>query len=150
MNALEMLLQRIRAPGALAPAGSDGLTRISAGQGLLQPQGMPSPEMLAALAARQRNWEAQQDSPAYDEGEIMAPEPWWNEALGPEKHLFDEAQRNERLVRDLGDVGDVATSSTQAVPEGSYLSSRPVGMSPFASPLNQLMQLGRRAPLSMY
>lgn len=127
-----------------------GFTQISAGQGLLPPQGIPSPEALAALAARQRNWEAQQDSPVYGEGEVMGPNPTQTMGeLGERTLPLDSPQRRENALfggRDaLLDMGN-----WPVLREGEYISNQPLGQSPFASPLNQLMQLGRRAPLSMY
>jgi hypothetical protein len=142
MNVLELLqayLQRAQA--------GDGTVfdRIAMrGPPATSQQDMPS---LQELMQQQRAWEARNQSPAYGEGEIMAPQQWWNPATDPEKHLFDQPQRNENLVSDLGDVRDILKNSTQAVREGSYLSGRPEGVSPFASPLNQLLQ---RGPFALY
>jgi hypothetical protein len=135
--------------------GPYGATRISAGQGLPRggppsPQAVPSPEVLAALAARQREWQAQQPQ-GYAEGQIMAPEQWWNEAMGGQLRRLGP-QREERLQFDrrqaLGlDNPDTENPWLQAMPEGGVWSSRPPDISPFASPLNQLM---RRLPYGQY
>jgi hypothetical protein len=156
MNVLDMLKYRLAPPGAgTQPA-------------------MPSPQEMAALRQRQQAWEAQQQQqlsalpeavrrniltqPGYGEGQIMAPSPWYNPAFNEEPWRAPNSpeRRESRLSHDRSQALGIPSIDPSddprfhALPEGDVWSSRPSDVSPFASPLNQLMQLGRRAPLSMY
>jgi hypothetical protein len=133
-----------------------GATRISAGQGLLRggqptPQAMPSPEV---LAARQRAWQAQQPQ-GYPEGQVIP---------GPRNPLMEQEaaagafagpQRERTLMLDLAEAlglsdpyGDPwKDPRARAMPEGGMWSSRPADASPYASPLNQMLQ---RPPFGQY
>jgi len=93
--------------------------------------------------------------PSYAEGEtIPVPAGRYQSPDNPlfqqEWGAFQGRQREDRLNEDL-DFGEYLRQRGQlAWPENSLPSGRPQGQSPFASPLNQLLKLGRRAPLSMY
>lgn len=95
------------------------------------------------------------NQPSYGEGEIMAPGQWWNPAESDVLRMIGP-QREDRLAFDRGQAQGILNPYVEddplsrAMPEGGTWSSRPAGTSPFASPLNQLLQLGRRAPLAMY
>jgi hypothetical protein len=72
--------------------------------------------------------------------------------------VFEGPQRDQQLPFNRAEVLGLSNPYSdpwgdlwaRAVPEGGMWSSRAPGQSPFASPLNQFLQLGRRAPLSMY
>jgi hypothetical protein len=72
--------------------------------------------------------------------------------------VFAGPQRENELVYDrsqaLGLLNPYVSEDREprawALPEGDVWSSRPPDVSPYASPLNQMMQLGRRAPLALY
>jgi len=129
----------------------------------------PSPDILAQM---QQWWDQTQappqqiaalpevvqrsirEQPSYGEGEVMAPMQWWNPAEGSQLQMSGP-QREDRLIFDRREALGIPNPDTedpwaQAQPEGGVWSSRPSGVSPFASPLNQLMQQGRRLPWSLY
>lgn len=103
-------------------------------------------------------WDSILNKPTYGEGQVIP---------GPRNPLMEQEaaagafrgpQRENELLYDrsqaLGllnpSVSEDQEPRSWALPEGDVWSSRPPGASPYASPLNQMMQLGRRAPLSMY
>jgi hypothetical protein len=143
MNALEMLLQRIQAPGS-GPASQAGdmawLERALQGGAALQqpalPEGLPDVVRQSIL-----------NQPSYGESSVI-PGPY-NPLLEQEMPARFGPQRDEQLRQGLNDVRNMG-DEVQAIPEGWGLTSRPAGQSPFASPLNQLMQQGRRLPFALY
>lgn len=94
----------------------------------------------------------------YGEGEIMAPEPNYNPAFNEEpwRAPGSPEKRETPLMFDRSEALMIPNTSMprnpweRDMPEGGIWSSRPSNVSPFASPLNQLMTLGRKAPLAMY
>jgi hypothetical protein len=138
MNVLDMLKYRL-APGDRTPFDPMEQEMMRFGQQRLPP-GLP-------LGVQ----DSIRNRPSYGEGEIMAPQRWWIPALGGQVQK-QGPQREERLLLDRGEA--IGTSPVppglRDLPEGGVWSSRPSWESPYASPLNQLMQLGRKAPLSMY
>lgn len=117
-------------PGGPSMAGLDPVTldmiRGSLGQQL--PPGLP-----LVVQDQIRN------QPSYGEGEIMAPERWWNPALGGQDQRSGP-QREDRLLFDRQEaLGIPGTSDawSWARPEGGVWSSRPPGVSPYASPPSQ-------------
>jgi hypothetical protein len=136
--------------GTLQPAPSEADRR-------LQAMGQNLPEYLP-----EQVWSSILNKPMYDEGSVIpfSPNasstryqtegsPLFQQELQA-RPQFGGPQREQALVNDIG-LGDyIKREGVWAAPEADIWSSRPPGQSPFASPLNQLMQLGRRAPLSMY
>jgi hypothetical protein len=132
--------------GTLQPAPSEADRR-------LQAMGQNLPEYLP-----EQVWNSILNKPMYDEGTripgprnpLMEQEAAAGSFSGPQRDQQLPFNRAEALgiVNPNGDPWN--DLSSRAVPEGGMWSTRPPGQSPFASPLNQLMQLGRRAPLSMY
>jgi hypothetical protein len=80
--------------------------------------------------------------PSYAEGDIKAPLPYWNPALDPERHLFTGPQRSD-LLNELW-------FNRFLKGQGASPIDRPPEQSLFANPLNQFLQMGPSAPLSMY
>jgi hypothetical protein len=94
-------------------------------------------------------WDSLLNKRTYGEGEVIPgnrvpPRP--PETILPSGH---PDAREFQLNRDIG-FGNYLRQGTWPMEEGDFGTMRPPGQSPFASPLNQLMQLGRRAPLAMY
>ena len=89
------------------------------------------------------------NQPSYGEGMVIpgAPNPLMEQEAAT--GVFAGPQREDPLVQALNDIRNM-NRTEQAIPEGWGLTSRPAGQSPFASPLNQLMQQGRRLPFSLY
>jgi hypothetical protein len=86
--------------------------------------------------------------PSYAEGQIMAPEQWWNQAMGGQLQMMGP-QRENRLMFDRNEALGIPNQDTVnpwswAMPEGGMWSSRPPGVSPYASPP------GRGFPLGLY
>jgi len=135
MSALDMLKLRLGQPGQSIP------------------QVMPSPEVLAALAERQRAWQMQ--TPSYGEGEVI---PGSRNPLMEQEDAsgaFAAPQREERLMFDraealglLNPYGDPwQDPRARALPEGGAWASRPPDVPPYSSPLNQMLQ---RPPFGLY
>jgi hypothetical protein len=145
MNVLDMLKYRLsagdRGTSQLDPVVQD-MIRGNLGRSL--PPGLP-------LGVQ----DSIRNRPSYGEGEIMAPEPWWIPSLGGQMQK-EGPQRENTLLFDrqealrIPNPGVPVDPWSKDQPEGGVWSSRPPGVSPYASPLNQLMELGRRAPLSLY
>lgn len=88
---------------------------------------------------------------SYGEGQVMAPEQWWNPAEGGQLQQLG-LQREDRLQFDRREALGIPNPDTQnpwsqAMPEGGVWSSRPPEVSPFASPSNQPLQ---RPPFGLY
>jgi hypothetical protein len=126
----------------------------------------PSPELLAQM---QQWWDQTQapqqqiaalpeavqrsirEQPSYGEGEIMAPHPWYNPAIEEHERILpleSPERRENALNNELGFSNYMRRESPWAAPEGGVATSMPPGQSPFASPLNQLLQ--RRGPFALY
>ena len=152
ISVLDMLRSRLGGGGSYAPAEGemslDELNRMI---------GAPS-----SRAAELPTWlpETVRNSilfgQSYGEGRtIPGPD---NPLMEQELSAFAGPQRDQQLPFNRAEAlgllnpysdpwGDL---SARAVPEGGMWSSRAPGQSPFASPLNQFLQLGRRAPLALY
>jgi hypothetical protein len=95
-----------------------------------------------------------QTQPSYGEGDVMAPQQWWNEAMG-EPLMQSGPQREETLSFDRRQALGIPDPyidpwqdpAAMAMPEGGMWSSRPPEISPFSSPLNQMLQ---RPPFGQY
>ena len=93
--------------------------------------------------------DAIRNQPSYQEGGQYMATPWYNPGMAAEEHLYEQPQRNAPLEQGIDDVRNMNRTDLD-IAEGWGLTSRPVGQSPYASPLNQLMQQGRRLPFSLY
>jgi hypothetical protein len=120
----------------IAGAAQTGMLSPASPRPILPPQLYGLPE------AVQRSIMTQ---PSYGEGQVMAPEQWWSPAEGGQLQQLGP-QREERLQFDRREALGIPNPDTPnpwaslAIPEGGVWSSRPPGVSPFASPLNQPQQ----------
>jgi hypothetical protein len=147
MNVLDMLKYRLASPGAGAPSG------------------MPSPQDMAALRQRQQAWGQQQladlppavrdsimNNPSYGEGMPVGVQRYERPMFEPSLPLQSPYRRDFQLHNERGFDREFRREGVWPVPEGLVATPLPPGQSPFASPLNQLMQYGQggRPPWALY
>ena len=145
MSALDLLQQYLRRGAQPVSSGDDDMAwlgrALQDGAALRQPalpEGLPDVVRQSIL-----------NKPAYGEGQVMPGPP---NPLMEQEHTagaFFGPQREEALRQGLGDVSRLKQEELP-LSEGEWLTTRPLGMSPYASPLNQMMPMGRRAPLALY